>query len=323
MRAVYFAFLARQQIETRLRAIPGLELVVVDNAQACLEALPGAEAAIVPGAGFAYSAAFVAGLRERGRSLRWLQLISAGHEGLEEHGAPEWVTITDNGGSHGVPCAEHAITLLLALTRQLPAMMANQARGEWSRKPTERLASVEGRTAAVLGMGHIGREFARRARAFGMRVVGVTRHARPDPLADEMARVEDLHAVLARSDAIVVTLPGTASTVGLVGVAALAASKPGALLVNVGRGNVVDTPALVEALRSGRLAGAGLDVMDPEPVPPGHPLWSMANVIISPHCAGGGSDLARERMAEAIAANVERFMAGRPLLNQITLQAGR
>jgi phosphoglycerate dehydrogenase-like enzyme len=178
-------------------------------------------------------------------------------------------------------------------------------------------ATLEDSTVAILGFGGIGRETARRVRAFGARVIGIARTARPDELADAVVAASELHAALAQADSLVVTAALTEQTRGMIDGPALAAMKPGGLLVNIARGAIVDTAALATALHSGHLAGAGLDVTDPEPPPPDHPLWLCPNLIVTPHVSGLGSPAVRRRIAAVVEGNVGRFITGDDLLHRV------
>jgi len=208
--------------------------------------------------------------------------------------------------------AEHAVTLLLALLRQLPQMRQAESRA-WDQKVTARIGTLNDATVAVIGFGNIGREIANRLRAFGARVVAVTRSGEAGPLADEAACVEDLHAVLGRCDAAILAVPLTPATRHLIDAAALAAMPRHGLLVNIARGGVIDSAALAEALGAGRIAGAALDVTDPEPLPPESPLWSLPNAIVTPHVAGFGGQVPARRVLALIERNFDHYRSGRPL----------
>ncbi|HVZ08252.1 D-2-hydroxyacid dehydrogenase [Rhodopila sp.] len=267
--------------------------------------------------GHFYTADIAALVREKATRLRWIQLTTAGYDGFSFHGVPDGVVVTNAGRSHSPMVAEHAVTLLCALTRRLHLLAERQILHAFDRQIPQPLATLEDATVVVLGYGGIGRETARRLKAFGARVIAVARSARADDLADAVVASPDLHAVLARADALVVTAALTEETRGMIDATALAAMKPGGLLVNIARGGLVDTRALMQALHSGHLAGAGLDVTDPEPLPPGHPLWTCPNVIITPHVAGIGSQAVRRRIAETVRGNLDRFLTGTPLTCQV------
>jgi phosphoglycerate dehydrogenase-like enzyme len=258
--------------------------------------------------------------------LRWLQAMSAGVErylgvdGLAER--PE-IVLTNMAGVHGPAIADHVFALLLALTRDLRGVLDSARGSRWETTAGPLAPSaLEGRTLFVVGLGGIGNEVARRGRGFGMHVLATRRTGGTAPeWVDELGGPQDLERFLARADVVVICLPLTDETRGLFDARAFEATKPGALLINVGRGAVVDTDALLEALESGRVAGAGLDVTDPEPLPPEHPLWTLPQVVITPHCASD-AELTGERQAALLLENLRRFGAGEGLLNVVDRAAG-
>jgi phosphoglycerate dehydrogenase-like enzyme len=205
------------------------------------------------------------------------------------------------------------MTLLLALVRRLPAAVLNAERHRWDQSGAGGIGTLHGATVAVVGFGNIGREVALRLRAFGARVIAVTRSGRPDPLADEVVAADRLHDALGRSDAVVLAVPLNAQTRHLIDARALAAMRPHAFLINVARGGVVDQAALTAALTEGRIGGAGLDVTHPEPLPPDDPLWTLPNALITPHVAGYGGDVAPRRILALVERNLRNFLDGHPL----------
>jgi phosphoglycerate dehydrogenase-like enzyme len=270
--------------------------------------------------------------------LRWVQLDTSGVDHLRDHAiwtAP--VEITTIGGVSPVPLAEYAMFAVLGMAHRLPAMLRTRARREWP-TPAQRWqrflpASLDGATVVVLGYGRIGREIGRLARAHGMTVVGVTRtgiRSRPAERADfadfgrsaaevdpaEVVAVERLREVLPRADFLIVVAPLTDHTRGLVGGAEFAALKPGAVLINVARGGIVDETALQAALDAGRLAGAVLDVFDDEPLPPDSPWWDHPLVLATPHVAGLAPAYS-DQVQQIVVENLRRFLAGEPLLNRV------
>jgi phosphoglycerate dehydrogenase-like enzyme len=273
--------------------------------------------------------------------LRWIQLPSAGADHILN--LPVWksnVTITSSKGLHTVPMSEHLFALVLGLTRNIPAIVRAQDRQEWihnSRASGLRFTELRGKTMGIVGWGKIGDGIAHLARGFGMRVVG-TRWSVVVPRGDDRGGIEayadppwlepitmppdivypaaQMHEVLAASDMVVLLLPLTAETRGSFGTGEFKAMKRGALFFNLGRGAVVDEEALIAALRSGQLAGAGLDVFEQEPLPRSSPLWKMHNVIVSPH-VGGVSAHTRERAAQFFAVNLSRYLEGEQLLNMV------
>jgi phosphoglycerate dehydrogenase-like enzyme len=253
--------------------------------------------------------------------VRWVQARNAGAG--EQLGAaleldPELlrdVSVTSVSGIHAGPLAEFALLGLLAFAKRLPALARDKAARAWPEVPPT-MGVLEGRTVLVVGLGEIGLAVARLAGAAGMRVLGVKRTATAVPGVDEVAAPERLAELAARADALVVTLPLTDATRGLVGAAALRALRPGAVVVNVGRGAVIDEPALAEALRDGQLAGACLDVFTEEPLPAESPLWALENVIVAPHAAARTED-EDARAVALFADNLRRRVEGQPLRNVV------
>jgi phosphoglycerate dehydrogenase-like enzyme len=247
-------------------------------------------------------------------SLRWIQIASAGSDQFEGWQRPARVRVTRGAGVLDTFVAEQALALLLAVLRAIPTAVLNQQRKAWI-TPKAAPASIMGRRATVLGFGAIGREIASRLVAFGAEVTGVSRN--PQPLAGVTTRrVEELHAVLAGTELLLMALPGGKATERMIGAAELALLAPGAVVVNVGRGSSLDQEALAAALRGGHLGGAGLDVVEPEPLPPEHPLWDAPNLLISPHV--GGRDVGQPaRLYALIEENMRRFVAGEGLLHLV------
>jgi phosphoglycerate dehydrogenase-like enzyme len=320
MRIVYWARfpLAKTRIVERLGGVADCELTVTDNLAQTLAALPGAEALILFDAPVAEARQLVQAIAVPGSTLRWMHFISAGREGFEAAGLPGGIAVSYAAGAVAPAVAEHAMALLLALGRRIPEAIAQKAERRWDRALAARATSLEGQMLAIVGLGHIGEELAKRARAFGMRVVAVTRSARQSSAVDAVEGLEALHRVLGAADVVAIAIALTAETHHLIDAAALAACKRGALIVNVARGGVIDQVALDEALRSGHIGGAGLDVTDPEPLPADDPLWSSPNVLISPHVAGAGSRASVERLAAGVVENLERLRAGQALAHCVS-----
>ena len=317
MKVLLWPSLAGLEIAARLREIRGAETVIVESVEQLAAAAAEAEALVIGGHFFSASVAAV--LRERATRLRFIQSITAGYEGIQANGVPAGVVVANAGESWSPAVAEHGMALLLALTKCLPQYAANKARHAWDRSAAQQMGSLEGQTLVIAGFGSIGRDFARRAKAFGMRIIGVSRSAKPDLLADEVCTVSAFNSVLARADVVLVTAPYSKATHHMIGAEQLAACKRGAVLINLARGGLVDPAALAAALRSGHLGGAALDVTSPEPLPADDPLWDCPNLIITPHVAGACGPVGRARLAEFIGANVERFVAGQPVTYVVEL----
>jgi phosphoglycerate dehydrogenase-like enzyme len=317
MRAVLSATLAKADFIARLSPLLGDDLKVVEGEAAILAAVPEADALFLTD--FLYTERVAAAARTDAPRLKWLQLLTAGYDSAKQFGVPPGVTVTNMGDALAVPVATHAVTLLLALQRLLPTFMGNQNQRVWDRSISARAVIPHQSTVAVIGFGHIGREIARLLRAFGAHIIAVTRSGTPHELADETVPVAGLLDVLSRADAVMVAVPLDVSTQGLIGPRELLACKRGAFLVNIARGSIVDGLALVDALVTGVLAGAGLDVTDPEPLPKDHPLWGAPNLIISPHFAGACGRVGTQRMAAVAEDNLKRFLRGEALTNVVTL----
>jgi phosphoglycerate dehydrogenase-like enzyme len=253
--------------------------------------------------------------------LRWVHATSAGAgEQVRKAGLPaealERVTVTTSSGVHAVPLAEFAILGLLAVAKELPRFVEDQRARAWPeiRRP---LRELEGQTLFLVGLGDIGRETARLGKAFGMRTVGFRRTEGPPPThVDEVHGPQRLAELAGRADAMVVSLPLTDQTAGLIDRATIEALPPSCIFVNVGRGGVVDEPALVDGLRERRIAGAVLDVFATEPLPDSSPLWTLPNVLVTPHAAAL-SARENERIVELFADNLRRYLDGRPLRNVV------
>jgi phosphoglycerate dehydrogenase-like enzyme len=321
MRVVYWARLqlAQREVIDALKAVPEAELVVAETLADLLGALKGAEALVLYDVPAEEARQVVDALSAPGNTVRWMHFLTAGREGFEAVGLPAGVAVTAPVGCVAPTVAEHAMALLLAMLRRVPAMLEQQARRNWSRlEVAAKATSVEGKTMAIVGYGQIGREIARRARPFGIRTVAVSRTARPDEFVDESRSLAELDQVLARADIVMLTIALTPKTHHLFGEERLAACKPGLVLINVARGGVVDQKALAAALTSGQVSAAGLDVVDPEPLPANDPLWAAPNLILSPHFAGGGSVASQLRLGDSAADNLRRLIKNEPLQHVVS-----
>lgn len=257
-----------------------------------------------------------------GKRLRWIHAQSGGVEGyLFAEIVESDITLTNAKIIQGPEIADHALALLLSLTRGLNRIIARRASEEWT--PTRyQPIELRGKTALIIGLGGIGVQIALRASACGMKVLGVDPEDVPYlDSVDRVVKPDQLPEVLPIADVIFVSAPLTSRTRGMMGPAEFAAMKPGAFLINVSRGEIIQTEALVQALGDGRLGGAGLDVTDPEPLPKGHALWKFENVVITPHIAGV-SDGIPARRVELTKENLRRFARGLPLVNVVDKKKG-
>ncbi len=253
---------------------------------------------------------------DSGSKLKWLQTSSAGVDKLplaklKQHG----VHLTSASGIHPVSMAETLFAMLLAFSRNLHHAIRNQSLREW--KPADRYYQLAGRTMGIIGAGVIGTEVARLAGAFGMHTLGVRRSSTPLPGIDRMFAMEQLSEVLSLSDVVVNVLPYTEETHHLFNAERFRQMRKGSWFFNMGRGASVDTDALVHALRDGTLGGAGLDVFEVEPLQGDHPLWTMDNVIITPHI-GGWTDHYKQRVTDILLHNLHAYTTkGRPDRNNV------
>ncbi len=242
--------------------------------------------------------------------LRLIQMFGAGVDQLlPSADLPDRVEVAGVRGVFAAEVAEHAIGMMVALSRKLPQLLELQANKVFDQRSTD---ALHGKTVMLLGLGEIGRRIARVARALDMSVVGVSKRGRPVDGIDDVVAVADLPSALARADHLIVALPHTAETAGLIGPAEIAALPAGAFIINVARGGIVDEGALLEGLTSGHLAGAASDVFDEEPLPSSSPLWQAPNLIITPHLAGYGRDYTG-RCIGVLLDNVRRLERGEPL----------
>jgi phosphoglycerate dehydrogenase-like enzyme len=259
--------------------------------------------------------------------LQWIHVSAAGLGSLLFPDLVESEVVVTNGrGLHAVAMAEHTIGVLLAFARKLHLARDAQHAHRWDQDRLFRedpdFVELGRTTLGVIGMGSIGGEIAKRARALGMRVLAVRRHPSNDPApAHEQFGPAGTARVLAESDWIVLATPLTSETRGLIGARELAIVKPGAVLVNLGRGALVDEHALIDALAAGRLGGAALDVFEHEPLPADSPLWDLPNVILTPHISGLSARY-WERAIDLFARNLEHWVEGRPLVNLVDKRRG-
>lgn len=261
------------------------------------------------------------------RKLRWIHSPAAAvHQLMFPELVRSNVLLTNSSSVHGPVVAEHAIAVMLALAKRLPQAMQYQAKKVWSQEilwnERPRPREVAGATVAVVGMGGIGSEFTRLAKALGMRVLAVREDvSKGAGGADAVYSSAQIEEVLPQADYVLLCTPVTPATTGIINAARLQKMKPGAYLMNVARGPLVDEPALVAALKARQIAGAGLDVFVEEPLPADSPFWSLDNVLITPHSAAVTEQL-WERHYELIVENLNRFVAGKPLLNAVNTRRG-
>ncbi len=262
-------------------------------------------------------------LPELAPNVRWIQGTSSGIGQFVAtmHYATRMpnTVFTKASGVHAQPLAEFCLLVMLMFRKSLPRMVREQSRKHWERYAG---TDLKGRTAVIVGLGAVGREVGRVCKALNMRVIGVGRTHLPTgsfSLAlDEFVHVKDLRTVLPQAEHLVLAAPHTAETEDLIGPNELALMPRGAILINIGRGRLVNEPALATALSAGHLGGAGLDVFVEEPLPKDSPFWDMPNVLVSPH-SGSTSDRENKRITDLFCENLTRFLEGQPLINLLDL----
>lgn len=314
MKIVLVGMTVKPEVIAALRTTAGPAAVVVEDEPAAIAAMATAEAVVI--SDNAYTPTVAAAIRSA-PALRWMQIVTAGYDNITRLGAPGGAVVTSVGDAFSPSVAVHAVALMLALQRGIPRMAEHKARRHWDSTLPSVMVMPEGKTVLVVGYGSIGHEVAKLTAPLGMKMVGLNRTGAPHPLAAEVHMTEALPRLLPTADAVIVAAPLNPSTVGIIGAGELALMKRTAVLVNISRGKLVDTMALLAALKDGAIAGAGLDVTEPEPLPADHPLWDAPNLIISPHVAGAAGPYGAERQIERVSANLRRFLAGQPVEHRV------
>lgn len=257
------------------------------------------------------------------KNLRWFHLVWAGVDRYKKSDLPLDAVMTNGSGAYGAAISEHMIACILTLYRQLRHYGRLQAQHQWDSYWKE--DTLEGKTVLVLGTGDIGTALAKRLRGFDCEIIGVRRIKNNMEEFDEIHAMGDLDELLPRADIVACCLPGTEQTKKLLNEKRLRAMKPTALLLNCGRGSLIDTKALETVLLEGHLGGCGLDVTDPEPLPADSPLWAMENVILTPHISGasfGHVDAIEDKIYRLAAENLRRYLNNEDLLNQVDFRKG-
>jgi phosphoglycerate dehydrogenase-like enzyme len=281
---------------------PDLAIDIADGLAAAAPFMPYADALVTFGPHLRDGA-----ILKHAAKLKWVQALGTGVDGIiDQPLLPAHVIITNIRGIHGEAVSEAAIAGMLALGRRLPESIRNQDQRKWVRWPTK---LVDRKTVGIYGIGLIAEALAPRCKALGMTVIGFTSTKRTVAGFDRMHLRSELIAVADTLDFLVLLVPFSEETRNVIDARVFAAMKRGSYFVNLARGGIVDEDALMEALDSGQLAGAALDVFQTEPLPPAHPLWSMKNVIVTPHL-GGFCDTYAERALPAIEHNMECFLRG-------------
>jgi phosphoglycerate dehydrogenase-like enzyme len=298
-------------------AHPDLRVHGCDTYAGLERALADTGAEVVYSVRFAGSQGFPRAALLGAEAVRWLSVGGSGTDHIAPWN-PDRLTVTNAAGAASGMIAEYALGAMLSFSLSLRGFARAQQDRQWTKG---KMRPISGQTLLIVGLGHTGRALAKRAKALDMTVIGLRAHPVPTENVDETHRIAALAALLPRADFVTVCVPLLPSTRGLIGADALAVMKPGAVLVDVSRGGVVDGQALVAALQAGRIAGAALDVFETEPLPPEHPFWTMQNVILTPHCSSvydGWDDKAVTMFAE----NLGRYRRGAPLENIVDPEQG-
>ena len=295
---------------------PGVEFAFVHGGDDQVREIADADALVGKPSAEAFQA---------GRKLRWIHEMGTG---IDQYVAIEGladsdITLTNALGPHANPMADHVFALLLSLTHCLPELFEDQRARRWEmNKYQDRYVELEGRTMGILGLGGIGRSVARRAHGFGMKVYAVDIRPVPGmPQVEGVWGLDRLDDLISISDVLVITVPYTAETHHLIDRRRFALMKPTSYLIAISRGGIVDEPPLIDALREGRIAGAGLDVMEEEPLPKDSPIWGLPNLVMSPHASATTPELyeGRKRIFKE---NLRRFLANEPFIRVCDKQAG-
>ncbi len=254
-------------------------------------------------------------LAARAPHLKWIQLTGAGVEHLMPlDWLPPGAVLTNCSGVHGPKVAESAMLALLCLHANIPGMMSDQRANRWGQRHS---SLIDGKTVVVVGTGGLGSAAIQSARRLGLKVIAVNRSGEPHKLAERTVKIGKLKSVLPKADFLFLTPPVTAATRGMIGKAEFAAMKKGGAIANFGRGALVHEPALIDALKSGHLSGAFLDVFAQEPLPANSPIWDVPNLFVSPHVLADDGENYMPRNYDLFLRNAKRFLAGKPLMNRI------
>ncbi len=301
-------------VEELRESFPEVEFVVAKSKEEAIEYIPDADAV--------YGSAFVPQeiFRAASEKLRWAQMGSAG---VDASLYPEMVNsdviLTTASGAFDIPIADHVFSMILCFSRGLNMFIRHQLEGVWRGAPTTQLAE---QTVLIFGLGSIGLAVAQRAHGFEMRILAIDPMATDKPdYVEQVEKPDKLHDLLSEADFVAVCCPLTEKTFHMVGEAEFQQMKPSAYIINIARGKIIDEPALIQALQEKRIAGAGLDVFEQEPLPSDSPLWEMPNVIITTHSAGV-SPQTGQRTFNIFRENLRRFVAGESLVNVVDKQAG-
>ncbi len=285
----------------------------------------GAEQAIKEGPGCEiYFGSFPAEAIKANSALKWMHCSFAGIDKVTDPAIypHENVIVTNSAGAFGPTISEHMICTIIMMMRRMQDYTRQQDKHIW--KLLGEVRSIDRSTITVVGMGDIGTTFAKKVKAMGATVYGMRRTQKPsDPCYDKVFTIDNLDEAIKDADVVAMCVPGTEGTQGIFDTRRFSVMKDGAYLVNIGRGSAIDQAALAEALKSGKLAGAAIDVATPEPLPADHPLWDAPNILITPHASGNMTlYITRERVVDMFCENVDYYAQGKPLRNLADIRIG-
>ena len=305
--------LSEEQIDRLRHEFSQIEFVLPSDDAEYARVIPNANAIV---------GRFPQDMLAEARNLQWIQSEGAGVDRLLTPAiVAADVVVTNAQSLHAVQISEHVLAMMLAFARDFKQVFLAQREHVW-RAPVFHPFCLDGQTLGVVGMGGIGAALARKAHHLGMRVIGLRRNPQqPPPYVDALVGSDGLHDLLRQSDHVAVCCPLTPATVGLIGEEELRLMKPTAYIYNIGRGRIIQAAPLLQALKEGWIGGAGLDVTDPEPLPPDAELWDLPNVIITGHTSGTAPHNA-DNFFDLLVQNFRRFLDGEPLLNIVDKEAG-
>ena len=318
MKVVFFdPFRQWDAVAAALREFPDIEFSHPADDAALAPALTGAQVLVTGNRSYVAETAAI--IRQYGTALRWIQFMTSGTDRAFANGLPSGIVVTNMAGLRAFSVAEQAFALMLGLVRRIREAEAARLRKDWARDALIPLAdNLAGKHLVVIGLGAIGQEIARKAKAFDMQVTGISRSNKPLPNVDRVRPRAELVAACAEADMVLMAALSEDGADKLLSRAAIEAMKPTAYVINIARGALIDEDALIEALQAGRIAGAGLDVTVEEPLSAAHTLWSMNNVLFTPHIGGAGSNGTGEGIPSVVTGNLRRFIAGEPLVKIVT-----
>jgi phosphoglycerate dehydrogenase-like enzyme len=313
MKVVYNSRVKPADISYLTDQLPDLDFTLTYGPEDVARELPDAEVLVVSNR--VYMEDMVAAVNANAGHLKLIHFTTSGvDKALKSGGFPAGVTVANVAGLRAPTLAEHAFALLLCLSHQFRAIEAARKDHAWLRDEiTAKVTALQGQTMAVIGMGATGQALARKARAFDMRVIGVSRAYQSDDLVDEVFPRERINEALAQADVVVMSMPSTPETRGIMNTERFDAMKSTAYVINIARGDLINEDDLIAACKAGAIGGAGLDVQAQEPTPADSGLWDVDNIVISPHIGGGGGGPVDTPMFDMLAENLRLHMAGEQL----------